>query len=157
MLNWWSSEPEPPQQGKTTKPAISGCFTCPVDNVSTGPGPKDGRMPPGYSGYPNGYQRPYPSQRSNNGFDSTRSGGSTDLDTDRAGGGVVFNQRVFMNKTSPPKSIPRLNLGANKGTPRSKPTRSTCMPWGSECLEMDLGTVPEEPHQHEKHNNGPCG
>jgi hypothetical protein len=63
------------------------------------------------------------------------------MDTDRA----HFDQRVFMQKSSPPKNIPRLNLGAGgkQGaavlqTPKAKPGRS-CFPIAEEmCLEMDV-------------------
>jgi hypothetical protein len=76
------------------------------------------------------------------------------MDTDR----VHFDQRVFMQKSSPPKNIPRLNLGAGKQgaivqTPKAKPGRS-CFPIAEEmCLEMDV-----EPQNGKKQDrNGVCG
>ena len=117
----------------------AGCFSCPV-NVPEGSAAngKSAYGRPAYGGT---------SQRSTIGFESTRSGASSDMDTDRA----HFDQRVFMQKSSPPKNIPRLNLGAgSKGpgamqTPKAKPGRS-CFPIAEEmCLEMDV-----EPQQNGK-------
>jgi len=138
MSGWGSLFWAPSQPG-------AGCFSCPV-NVPEGSAAngKSAYGRPAYGGT---------SQRSTIGFESTRSGASSDMDTDR----VHFDQRVFMQKSSPPKNIPRLNLGAGKQgaivqTPKAKPGRS-CFPIAEDmCLEMDV-----EPQNNKKQDRGICG